>query len=111
VGIDEAHFTLIVHAMRAVVTNGSGGRAQVKGITVCGKTGTVENLHGKDHAVFMGFAPLEKPQIAIAVYVENAGWGGRAAAAIAGLMIEKYLKRVVTRKGMEGYVLKGDFGD
>lgn len=111
VDIDEAHFTLIVHAMRAVVTNGSGGRAQVKGITVCGKTGTVENLHGKDHAVFMGFAPLENPQIAIAVYVENAGWGGRAAAAIAGLMIEKYLKRVVTRKGMEAYVLKGDFGD
>lgn len=111
VGIDEVHFHRIVHAMHAVVTNGSGSRAQVKGITVCGKTGTAENLHGKDHAVFMGFAPLENPQIAIAVYVENAGWGARAAAAIAGLMIEKYLKRVVTRKGMEAYVLKGDFGD
>ncbi len=111
VDIEENYFDLVVHAMQAVVASGSGSRARVKGITVCGKTGTVENLHGKDHAVFMGFAPMEKPQIAIAVYVENAGWGARSAAAIAGLMIEKYLKKVVARKGMEAYVLKGDFGD
>ena len=111
VDIDEAHFNLIVNAMQAVVVEGSGSRARISGITVCGKTGTVENLHGKDHAVFMGFAPLDKPQIAIAVYVENVGWGARSSAAIAGLMIEKYLKRKIMRKAMEAYVLKGDFGD
>jgi penicillin-binding protein 2 len=111
IDIAEEHFNLVVNAMEAVVANGSGSRAKIRGITVCGKTGTVENLQGKDHAVFMGFAPLDRPQIAIAVYVENAGWGSRSAAAIAGLMIEKYLKRVVSSKEMEAYVLKGVFED
>ena len=57
----------------------------------------------------MGFAPFETPQIALVVYVENAGWGGRAAAAIAGLLLEKYLTGKVTRPHMEEYVLGGDF--
>jgi penicillin-binding protein 2 len=59
----------------------------------------------------MGFAPKDDPKIAVAVYVENAGWGGRAAAATAGLVIEKYLRGEVTRKYMEDYVLKGQFHD
>jgi penicillin-binding protein 2 len=91
------------------VAHGAAWRAQIKGITVCAKTGTAENSHGADHAVGMGFAPLEAPEIAISVYVENAGWGSRAGASIAGLMIEKYLKRKVERSWIENYVLKGDF--
>lgn len=109
IAIDQAYFDFVARAMRKVVSAGSAWRANVKGLTVCGKTGTAENPHGKDHAVFMGFAPLEEPQIAIAVYVENAGWGARAATAIAGLMIEKYLKGRIDRHGVQNYVLQGDF--
>ncbi|ACE05689.1 hypothetical protein Aasi_0246 [Candidatus Amoebophilus asiaticus 5a2] len=107
--IEKKHFDFAVNAMRDVIDSSTAWRAKIKNVVVCGKTGTVENPHGEDHAVFMGFAPLETPKIAIAVYVENAGWGARAAAAIAGLMLEKYLMGQVTRKSIEDYVLKGDF--
>lgn len=110
VGIDSAHFQIVLDGMEQVVSNGSGRRAFVKDLQICGKTSTVENP-GYDHSGFMGFAPKDDPKIAIAVYVENAGWGGRAAAATAGLLIEKYLTGEVTRKHMEDYVLKGVFHD
>lgn len=61
-------------------------------IEVCGKTGTAENPHGKDHSVFMGFAPYKNPKVAIAVFVENAGFGATYAVPIGRLMIEKYLR-------------------
>ena len=64
--------------------------AYIPGLSVAGKTGTSQNA-GKDHSVFFGFAPKHNPQIAIAVYVENAGWGAQYAAPIASLMMEKYL--------------------
>jgi penicillin-binding protein 2 len=111
VAIDKKHFDFLIEAMRDVIEKGAAWRAKVKHITICGKTGTVENPHGLDHAVFMGFAPLEAPKIAIAVYVENAGWGSRAAAAIGGLMVEKYLTGKITATWIEKYVLKGDFSD
>ncbi|MDB4603673.1 peptidoglycan glycosyltransferase, partial [Cyclobacteriaceae bacterium] len=75
------------------------------------KTSTVENPQGLDHSGFMGFAPREDPKIAIAVYVENAGWGARAALSTASLVIEKYLYGSVKKKWLENYVLKGDFQD
>ena len=59
---------------------------------MAGKTGTAENPHGEDHSIFMGFAPVENPKIAIAVVVENAGFGSQWAAPIASLMIEKYIR-------------------
>ena len=65
--------------------------AQVDGIDICGKTGTVQNQHGEDSSVFIGFAPANDPKIAIAVYVENGGWGNDIAAPITGLMVEQYL--------------------
>ena len=80
--------------MDMVVSGGegsTGGLAAIKGIRVCGKTGTVQNPHGDDHSVFVAFAPRENPKIAIIVYVENGVWGSRYGAPIAGLMIEKYL--------------------
>jgi penicillin-binding protein 2 len=110
VGIDSIHYQPVLEGMELVVTSGSGRRAYVRDLNICGKTSTVENP-GYDHSGFMGFAPIDDPKIAIAVYVENAGWGGRAAAATAGLVIEKYLTGEVKRKYMENYVLKGEFHD
>jgi len=108
VGIDSSHFGFVHEAMAAAV-HGTARRAVMEDIEICGKTGTAENPHGEDHSVFMAFAPKDDPKIAIAVYVENAGWGGRAAASTASLMIEKYLKGCVDRIWLEEFVLKGDF--
>lgn len=96
----EPHYTMVdsrfyrdaVEGMRLAVTNGTCRLANLPDVEVCGKTGTAQNPHGKDHSAFMGFAPMENPKIAIAVYVENAGFGATYAVPIGGLMIEKYLK-------------------
>lgn len=109
-GIDTAHFNFVRDAMSDAIY-GTAPRAVIPGIALCGKTGTAENPQGFDHSVFMAFAPKDNPKIAIAVYVENAGWGGRAAASIASLMIEKYLTGEVKRTSLVEYVLKGDFLD
>lgn len=90
--IDDQHFDPVIQGMERSVSRGTSTFAGVPGIKVCGKTGTSENPHGKDHSVFYAFAPQENPQIAIAVYIENGGWGGSYAAPIASLLIEKYLK-------------------
>jgi penicillin-binding protein 2 len=91
VPIDATHFEPVIEGMEKAITNGTAGLAYVPGLQICGKTGTSENPHGKDHSVFFAFAPKENPKIAIAVYIENGGWGGSYAAPIASLMIEKYL--------------------
>ena len=91
-GIDAQHFDLVIDGMEDVVVKGTGRRAAVPGISICGKTGTAENPHGADHSLFVAFAPKDDPQIAIAVIVENAGFGSTWGAPIAGLMIEQYLK-------------------
>ncbi|HMP13321.1 MAG TPA: penicillin-binding protein 2 [Saprospiraceae bacterium] len=91
IGIDKAHFDLVVNGMEGAVTGGTARVAYLSDIPTCGKTGTAENPHGKDHSIFFGFAPKENPRIAIAVYVENAGFGATFAAPIASLMMEKYL--------------------
>ncbi|OYX22208.1 MAG: penicillin-binding protein 2 [Algoriphagus sp. 32-45-6] len=108
VGVDAHHFDLIQDAMAEAIY-GTAARAAMQDITLAGKTGTAQNPHGEDHSVFIAFAPKEDPKIAIAVYVENAGWGGRAAASTASLMIEKYLRGQVTRPALEEYVLAGNF--
>lgn len=108
--IDSVHYNAIIDAMDAVVESGTGQyRAKLKNIRVCGKTSTVENPHGEDHSGFIAFAPKDNPQIAIAAYVENAGQGARAAAAIASLAIEKYLQGKTDRPHIEQYVLRGQF--
>ena len=96
-GISPRHFEEIAKGMGLVVSKGTGRSAQVEGIEVCGKTGTSQNKKGKDHAIFIAFAPKYKPKIAIAVVVENGGFGGTASAPICGLMIEQYLKGKVER--------------
>ena len=84
-------YTRVIEGMRLAVTKGTA--TVLKGTTypVCGKTGTAENA-GKDHSVFIGFAPMDEPKIAISVYIEHGGFGADVAAPIAGLVMEKYLK-------------------
>jgi len=105
--VDSEYFDLAVQAMYDVVweTSGTGWRARVPGIEVCGKTGTVENNGREDHSGFFAFAPMDKPQIALAVYVENAGGGGTWAAPIASLLIEKYLNNEVLQVEKEQRIL------
>lgn len=100
--IRQEFYEPVIEGMARVTTLGTGKLAYIPDVEVCGKTGTSEN-RGKDHSVFFAFAPRENPKIAIAVYVENAGFGGDIAAPIASLMIEKYLKREVNeqRKWLE----------
>lgn len=108
VGVDAHHFDLVQDAMAEAIF-GTAARAAIKDITIAGKTGTAQNPQGEDHSVFIAFAPKEDPKIAIAVYVENAGWGGRAAASTASLMIEKYIRGEITRPDLEEYVKAGKF--
>lgn len=88
---DTKAYEDVVKGMRHAVTNGTCRAASIPGIEVCGKTGTAQNK-GKDHSAFMGFAPMDKPEIAIAVYVENGGFGARFGVPIGALIMEKYLK-------------------
>jgi penicillin-binding protein 2 len=106
--INYRHFGPVIEGMRRVVNEagGTGKMARLTDITVCGKTGTVQNPHGEDHSVFFAFAPINKPKIAIAVFVENAGWGGTWAAPIASLIIEKYLKGKVSDLDKEKRILE-----
>jgi len=108
--IDTGHYESILEGMQALVSV-PGSRAYIPDLVFCGKTSTVENPQGLDHSGFMGFAPRNNPKIAIAVYIENAGWGARAALSTASLVIEKYLNGSVKKKWLENYVLKGDFQD
>ncbi len=101
-GINSEYFAPIIKGMSLVATQGTARLANIPGIELCGKTGTSEN-RGKDHSVFFAFAPKENPKIAIAVYVENGGFGGSIAAPIASLMIEKYINGEIndSRKYLE----------
>ncbi|MEO8471904.1 MAG: penicillin-binding transpeptidase domain-containing protein [Chryseolinea sp.] len=108
--IDSANFRIAADAMERVIQEGTGSyRGKVKDIVICGKTGSVQNPPLADHSVFIAFAPKVNPKIAVSVYVEYAGGGARAAASIASLMIEKYLKGGTSRPQIEEYVLKGNF--
>jgi len=109
--ISEDIYDIIQGGMQDVVEHGTGTVAKIEGINICAKTGTVENkavvngqaMKMKDHSVFVAFAPRENPKIAIAVVVENAGFGASWAGPIASLMMEKYLRDSVAsgRKALE----------
>ena len=89
--VERKHYETVVEGMRAAVTSGTCRKANLPDIEVCGKTGTAQN-RGKDHSAFMGFAPMNNPKIAIAVYVENGGFGAVYGVPIGKLMFEQYLK-------------------
>ena len=88
--VDEKWYKYAVEGMRAAVTGGTCRAANIPGIEVCGKTGTAEN-RGQDHSVFMGFAPMNNPQIAVSVYVENGGYGAVYGVPIGALIMEQYI--------------------
>lgn len=93
VALSSSTWTVVREGMRRVVMEpgGTASLARVKGIQSAGKTGTAQNPHGKDHSWFVGFAPVDNPRIAVAVLVENVGYGGSFAAPIAGLCFEQYI--------------------
>ena len=94
--VDSLQFPKVIKGMwKAVNAFGDGATANaayVQGLNICGKTGTAQNPHGKDNSVFICFAPMDNPKIAVAAYVENAGFGGSWACPIASLIVEKYLR-------------------
>lgn len=113
--ISSKNFIPIIQGMKDAVKKGTAKIASIPGIDVCGKTGTIENftkINGvktqlTDHSMFIAFAPCEKPKIAIAVIVENGYWGGRWAAPIASLIIEKYLNKKIKRSWLEKRMVEG----
>ncbi len=111
VSVDPLHFESIVQGMRASVTAsyGTSRGVAVPGIEVCGKTGTAEN-QGVDHSIFMCFAPMENPQIALLVFIENGGFGATWAVPMASLLLEQYLKGEISpnRKWMETRLLNAN---
>jgi len=108
--IDTAFYEIVIDGMELAVNGGTGSTARIarlNDIVICGKTGTAENPFGDDHSIFVAFAPKENPEIAIATYVENVGFGASWAAPVASLMIEKYLKGEINRIWLENYILAG----
>jgi len=97
-GVESKYYEPVIEGLSQVVNmpGGTANSVKINGIEMCGKTGTVQNPHGNNHAVFFAFAPRENPKIAIAVFVENAGYGGVVAGPIASMMVEKYLRDTVT---------------
>ena len=96
--VNPKYFEPIVEGMwEGVNVAGTGGRASVPGLNICGKTGTAQNPNGADHSTFLCFAPRYDPKIVVSVYVEHGGFGGSAAAPIASLLIEQYLTDTIRR--------------
>ena len=98
--IKKQHFEVVKEGMHRVMIYGTGRHYAIDSLHMAGKTGTVQNPHGRDHAIFIGFAPVEDPQIAVAVVVENAGFGATWACPVATMMIEQYLTGEVKRKDL-----------
>ena len=105
--IKKEYYDAVAEGMRMAVLGGTCKGANLPGLEVCGKTGTAQNPHGKDHSAFMGFAPYNDPKIAEAVYVENAGFGAAFGVPIGSLIIERYLRGSVSpdRKGVESHMM------
>ncbi|MDD7915037.1 penicillin-binding protein 2 [Polaribacter ponticola] len=105
--IEREHFKPVIEAMHEVFKTGTGMWSQVKGIEICGKTGTAENsikmvdgikIQAEDHSILVAFAPKDKPKIALAVFVENGGYGSTIAAPITSLLIEKYINGSISER-------------
>lgn len=104
----NAYYEIVHDGMQKCLEAGTATSSRIPDIVMCGKTGTAENPHGKDHAVFLAFAPRDKPKIAIVCFIENAGFGGTWSAPIVSLMVEKYLKGKITRPEMEKRMMEAN---
>ncbi len=109
VPINEKYFNLIVEGMEKAVISGTATIAQLSEIRVAAKTGTAQDPPRKSHSVFIAFGPVDNPKIAIAVLVENAGWGASYGGPIASLMMEKYLTDTIKRIYLENRMKAADF--
>ena len=98
--VEEKYFDVVHRGMARVMTEGTGRWYNIPELQICGKTGTVQNPHGEDHALFIGFAPMDNPQIAVAIAVENAGFGATWACPMATLIIEQYLTGEIKREAL-----------
>ncbi len=105
---DTAIYNEVIRGMAKVVESGTAASLKIEGIPYCAKTGTAQNPHGKDHSVFVCFAPKDNPKIAVGILIENAGFGATWAGPIARLMMEKYLKGEITRPDLEKRMLEAD---
>jgi penicillin-binding protein 2 len=108
---DPTIYDNVIEGMSHVTESGTAHLLKIEGVEYCAKTGTAENPHGRDHSVFVAFAPKNNPKIAIAVLVENAGWGASWAGPIATLMMEKYLNGKVVRKDLEKTMMDANLID
>lgn len=108
--IDQEHFENVVEGMYLTFEEGTARGSRIDSLQACGKTGTAENPHGDDHSLFIAFAPKDNPEIAIAVIIENGGYGSTYAAPIASLLMEKYIKDSIpeNRKWMEKRMLEAN---
>ncbi len=108
-GIEERHFKVIKAGMQSVFegAHGTARGSKIPGITAGGKTGTAQNPHGDNHSIFIAFAPVEDPQIALSIIIENGGYGSTWAAPIASLMMEKYIKGYSERPHVEERMMNG----
>ena len=104
--VDSIYFSPVIYGMQTAVDGkyGTAKSGKLSNVTICGKTGTAQNPHGEDHSIFIAFAPKINPVIAIAVYVENGGWGSETATPIGSLCIEKYINNQVERKELENKI-------
>ena len=113
--IDKQYYEPIIQGLEDVYNYGTASGFRVEGMKICGKTGTAENkirvagktYQLKDHSIFVAFAPRDNPKIALAVFIENSGYGATWAGPIATLMIEKYINGKITRKDLENRMLNG----
>jgi penicillin-binding protein 2 len=105
---DTSVYNAVILGMAKAVESGTAGRLKIEGIPYGAKTGTAENPHGKPHSVFVCFAPIENPKIAIGILIENAGGGNTVAGPIARLLLEKYLTGKITRPDLEKRMLEID---
>ena len=119
INIEKKYFDIIEEGLSDVYKSGTGKLLNIPGIEICGKSGTAENftkINGNktqltDHSIFVAYAPKNKPQIAIAVLVENGYYGSTWAGRISSLMIEKYLKREITNSRIENLVITKSLED
>ena len=110
-GIDPEYYNIVIEGMQAVIEETRLSQSiRMDSVIICGKTGTVQNPHGADHSAFVAFAPKNNPKIAIAVFIQNAGFGATYAAPIAGLIMEKFLTDSISpiRKAVEQRMIESD---
>ncbi len=108
VPIDAKYFDIVVEGMSEVVEEGTAAASKIPGVVMCGKTGTAQNPNGRNNSLFIAFAPMDHPKIAICVVVERGGWGAEWAAPLGSLMVEKYVTDTIKRPDVEKRMLEGN---